>query len=62
MSVMIFFSCLSNFPLSLSNSLERTGRVREEREGEGWRRRGGRGEEKRGKVITPIEFSYNYSN
>ena len=46
MSAITFFSCLSNFPLSLSSSLERGEGERrgEEEDNEGqWRRRGGRG-------------------
>ena len=48
MSVMTFFSCLSNFPLSLSSSLRVEGEERRGGEEEGRRRRrGGREEEER---------------
>ena len=43
MSVMIFFSCLSNFPLSLSSSLRVEG---EERRGEEEEKDGSNGEER----------------
>ena len=45
MSVMTFFSCLSNFPLSLSSSLRVEG---EERKGEGWQQRRGENEKEKG--------------
>ena len=44
MSVMTFFSCLSNFPLSLSSSLRVEG---EERRGEEEEKDGSKGEERR---------------